>query len=70
MTSSDDTQLDPRRVEELRARVGEHLEGLIDGRGVRVALVCSRFNGAITTRLLAGALAVGPAVIVFGDVPV
>jgi 6,7-dimethyl-8-ribityllumazine synthase len=56
MTSSDDTQLDRRRVEELRIRVGEHLEGVPVGRGVRVALVCSRFNGAITTRLLAGAL--------------
>jgi 6,7-dimethyl-8-ribityllumazine synthase len=56
MTSSDETQLDQRRVEELRGRVGEHLEGSIDGRGVRVALVCSRFNGAITTRLLAGSL--------------
>jgi 6,7-dimethyl-8-ribityllumazine synthase len=56
MTSSDDTQLDRRRVEELRKRVGEHLEGSTNGRGVRVAVVCSRFNGAITTRLLAGAL--------------
>ena len=45
-----------RRVEELRTRVGEHLEGAGRGRGVRVALVCSRFNGAITTRLLEGAL--------------
>ena len=56
MTSSDDTSLDPRRVLELRKRVGEHLEGAVAGRGVRVALVCSRFNGAITTRLLEGAL--------------
>ncbi len=36
--------------------MGEHFEGAPDGPGVRVALVCSRFNGAITTRLLAGAL--------------
>jgi 6,7-dimethyl-8-ribityllumazine synthase len=56
MTSSDDTELDPKRVAELRKRVGEHLEGTVAGRGVRVALVCSRFNGAITTRLLEGAL--------------
>jgi 6,7-dimethyl-8-ribityllumazine synthase len=56
MTSSDDTQLDRRRLEELRGRVGKHLEGAPEGRGVRVALVCGRFNGAITTRLLAGAL--------------
>jgi 6,7-dimethyl-8-ribityllumazine synthase len=56
MTSNDNPQLDRRRVEELRIRVGEHLEGVPVGRGVRVAVVCSRFNGAITTRLLAGAL--------------
>ena len=56
MTSSDQTQLDPRRVTELRKRVGEHLEGSLSGRGVRIAIVCSRFNGAITTRLLEGAL--------------
>jgi len=56
MTSSDETSLDARRVQELRKRVGEHLEGAPVGRGVRVALVCSRFNGAITTRLLEGAL--------------
>jgi 6,7-dimethyl-8-ribityllumazine synthase len=56
MTSSDETNLDPDRVETLRQRVGEHLEGAPVGRGVRVALVCSRFNGGITTRLLEGAL--------------
>jgi len=56
MTSSDETSLDQRRVEALRQRVGEHLEGAHVGRGVRVAIVCSRFNGAITTRLLEGAL--------------
>jgi 6,7-dimethyl-8-ribityllumazine synthase len=56
MTSSEDTELDPRRVAELRQRVGGYLEGAVTGRGVRVALVCSRFNGAITTRLLEGAL--------------
>jgi 6,7-dimethyl-8-ribityllumazine synthase len=56
MTSSDGTQLDPKRVADLRKRVGEHLEGSASGRGVRVGIVCSRFNGAITTRLLEGAL--------------
>lgn len=56
MTSSEQTQLDPRRVSELRKRVGEHLEGSQIGPGVRVAIVCSRFNGAVTTRLLEGAL--------------
>jgi 6,7-dimethyl-8-ribityllumazine synthase len=58
MTSSEEAQLDRRRLEELRARVGEHLEGSLEGRGVRVAVVCSRFNGSITNRLLAGALEV------------
>ena len=58
MTSNDETELNPRRVEALRQRVGEHLEGSSAGRGVRVAFVCSRFNGAITTRLLEGALEV------------
>jgi 6,7-dimethyl-8-ribityllumazine synthase len=56
MTSSDETQLDPRRVQDLRKRVGEHLEGTLAGRGVRIGIVCSRFNGAITTRLLEGVL--------------
>ena len=56
MTSNDETQLDPRRVQDLQKLAGEHLEGSPVGRGVRVALVCSRFNGAITTRLLEGAL--------------
>lgn len=31
------------------------LEGTLDGRGIKVALVVSRFNDAITRRLLAGA---------------
>ena len=57
MTSSDDTELDPTTAEAFRLRVGEYLEGGHAGRGVRVGIVCSRFNGAITTRLLEGALA-------------
>ena len=56
MASSEDSELDLKALDGVRARVGEHLEGAIVGRGVRVALVCSRFNGAITTRLLEGAL--------------
>jgi len=57
MTSSEDTQFDPAVDETTRPRVGEYLIGSTSGRGVRVALVCGRFNGAITTRLLDGALA-------------
>ena len=56
MTSSDDTTLDEKAVEALRERAGEFLEGAHHGRGVRVAVVCARFNGAITTRLLKSAL--------------
>jgi 6,7-dimethyl-8-ribityllumazine synthase len=56
MTSSDDTSFDESVVETFRSRVGESLEPTNAGRGLRVALVCARFNGAITTRLLNGAL--------------
>lgn len=56
MNSNSDTAFDPEVTESLRARVGEYLEGCSDAPGVRVAIVCARFNGAITTRLLDGAL--------------
>ncbi|MFZ1062244.1 MAG: 6,7-dimethyl-8-ribityllumazine synthase [Acidimicrobiales bacterium] len=56
MTTSNETQFDPALAEALRARVGEYLEGSHDGRGVRVGIACSRFNGGVTTRLLEGAL--------------
>ncbi len=56
MTSSDDTEFDPAVEGDLRARVGQYLVGALEGRGVRVALACGRFNGAVTTRLLEGAL--------------
>lgn len=56
MHSTEETELDPRLTATLRARVGEYLEGEPLGRGVRVGLVASRFNGAITQRLLVGAL--------------
>jgi 6,7-dimethyl-8-ribityllumazine synthase len=56
MTSSDDTSFDDGVLVSLRTRVGESLEPTGAGRGLRVALVCARFNGGITTRLLVGAL--------------
>ncbi len=56
MTSSDATEIDPAQSELMRARAGEYLEGSTNGRGLRVAIVCARFNGAITLRLLDGAL--------------
>jgi 6,7-dimethyl-8-ribityllumazine synthase len=56
MASSEETELDAKALDGVRARVGEHLEGSHLGRGVRIGIVCSRFNGAITLRLLDGAL--------------
>jgi 6,7-dimethyl-8-ribityllumazine synthase len=57
MTSSDDTVFDPEVEAVLRPRVGQYLVGSLEGRGVRVALACGRFNGGVTSRLLEGALA-------------
>ena len=71
MTSSEDTQFDPAVDERTRPKVGEYLIGAASGRGVRVALVCGRFNGAITTRLLDGALgALGEAGVDRNDISV
>ena len=56
MTSTDDTAFVAADAEGLQRQVGEWLEPAVSGRGLRVAIVCARFNGAITTRLLAGAL--------------
>jgi 6,7-dimethyl-8-ribityllumazine synthase len=56
MSSTSETEFDPGVSNELRARVGEYLEGARDGRGLHVAIACSRFNGAVTTRLLVSAL--------------
>jgi 6,7-dimethyl-8-ribityllumazine synthase len=56
MTSNDDTSFDESVLSTIRSRVGESLEATSVGRGLRVAVVCARFNGAITTRLLIGAL--------------
>jgi len=56
MTSSDETAFDPEVAEGLRVRVGEYLEGQTVGIGLRIGIVCARFNGGITTRLLTGAL--------------
>lgn len=59
MTSSDDTALPAGAVERLAARVAVSHEGrarrAAQG-GARVALVCAKFNGAITERLADGAL--------------
>jgi 6,7-dimethyl-8-ribityllumazine synthase len=56
MTSNDQTLFDPKANKGFRARVGEYLEGSHSGKGLRIGIVCGRFNGGITTRLLDGAL--------------
>lgn len=43
-------------LDELTGRVGRVLSPLPAGGGLRVALCCARFNGAVTWRLLLGAL--------------
>ncbi len=68
MTSSDRAQLDAEAKDRIAARVGTVLDGrrlleraAADSRpgglgGVRVGFACAEFNGAITARLLEGAL--------------
>jgi 6,7-dimethyl-8-ribityllumazine synthase len=56
MSSTDETKFVEHAAEKLRAEAGEFLQGTHDGRGLRVAIACSRFNGGITTRLLVSAL--------------
>ena len=60
MTSSDATALRPGAVEENAARVGASYAGSVApgaGGDVKVAVVCAKFNGGITERLLTGVLA-------------
>ena len=60
MTGTEETALDPAVFDAVAPRVGRQLgEGTLesaDGRGLRIGLACSLFNGGITTRLLEGAL--------------
>ncbi len=56
MAGSDLAPADPARDDELARLAGSYVQASGDGRGVRVALVCARFNGAITQDLLEGAL--------------
>lgn len=58
MTSSDVTSLRPGELEELGAHVGAMWGAGVTTEGsVRVAAVCAKFNGGITSRLLRGFLA-------------
>jgi 6,7-dimethyl-8-ribityllumazine synthase len=56
MTSSSETDFDRDVANALSVRSGENYEGTHDGRGLRIGIACARFNGGITTRLLAGVL--------------
>jgi 6,7-dimethyl-8-ribityllumazine synthase len=56
MTSSDATALSADAVDEVARRVGTSHVGSVASEA-RVALVCAKFNGGITERLLEGALA-------------
>jgi len=56
MTSSDVTALPADAVEAAAARVGASYTG-DPGPDARVAVVCAKFNGGVTQRLLAGVLA-------------
>ena len=57
MTSSDATALPPGALEAAGSRVGASYDGEGHAPGARVAVVCAKFNGGITARLLDGALA-------------
>ncbi|MGH9018953.1 MAG: 6,7-dimethyl-8-ribityllumazine synthase [Acidimicrobiales bacterium] len=56
MTSSDDSALRPGAVAEAAGTVGLSYEGTAGGPAT-VAVVCAKFNGAITEKLLHGTLA-------------
>jgi 6,7-dimethyl-8-ribityllumazine synthase len=56
MTSSDATTLSADAIDVTAARVGTTYVGDVDGGEAKVALVCAKFNGGITERLLHGAL--------------
>jgi 6,7-dimethyl-8-ribityllumazine synthase len=56
MTNSEDTALPPSAITDAAEIVGSSYVGVPSG-PARVAIVCAKFNGAITTRLLHGALA-------------
>ena len=57
MTSSDELALPKGATQELEGAVGLQLAAARDGGGLRIALAAARFNGAITRRLIDGALA-------------
>jgi 6,7-dimethyl-8-ribityllumazine synthase len=56
MSRAEDLGLEPGERQRLDARVGAAGVGGTDGRGLRVGIVAAQFNGAITVRLIEGAL--------------
>ncbi len=50
------TEVDEAALAAVGRAAGRVLTGHLDGRGLRVGLAASRFNGAVTARLLEGAL--------------
>ncbi len=56
MASSDEAAIDAAVFARVDGLVGAQLQGSVDGRGLRVAVACARFNGGLTTRLLDGCL--------------
>jgi 6,7-dimethyl-8-ribityllumazine synthase len=57
MTSSDETRLPADAKQRAATRVGRTVDGEDgDGRRLRIGFACAEFNGAITDRLLTGAL--------------
>jgi 6,7-dimethyl-8-ribityllumazine synthase len=56
MASSTEATLDPSELERLAPLAGATVAGDRRGTGLRIAVACARFNGAITTRLLEGCL--------------
>jgi 6,7-dimethyl-8-ribityllumazine synthase len=57
MASSDRTALPDGALDDVAARVGASVQGDHQGAGLQIGLACGVFNGAITMRLLDGALA-------------
>jgi 6,7-dimethyl-8-ribityllumazine synthase len=49
------TTMDPNRSNGIQERRPSVIEGSLDGTGLRIGIVCGRFNDLITERLLSGA---------------
>jgi 6,7-dimethyl-8-ribityllumazine synthase len=57
MASADEVALDPTEAARIERGARNVLRGSPEGRGLRVAVACARFNGGLTLRLLEGCLA-------------